>query len=368
MIIKRHKTKEIQIGNIKIGGNNPIAIQSMAKVPTKDYRKTVLQIKNLEKEGCSIVRVAVRDEEDAHAIAQIKSAIRIPLVADIHFNWKLAVCAIKSGADKIRLNPGNIYKKQEIKEVVSAARDYSVPIRVGLNSGSIPKIFRYTIKLKPALKLVKAALGYIRLLEDLNFTNIVVSLKCSNVPDTIEAYREIAHRCPYPLHLGLTATGFSEAGKIKSAVAMGILLSQGIGDTLRVSLTDQPEEEVRIAKYILSSLGLGSFGPEIISCPACGRTEVDIGKIVNELHKKLSTLNYGLLTRPAKLAVPLPPVKLAVMGCVVNGPGEAEDADLAIAFGKKEGMLYKNSKPIRKVSSSEAVDELIKEWKICTMT
>lgn len=359
MIIKRHKTKEIQIGNIKIGGNNPIAIQSMAKVATKDYRKTILQIKNLEKEGCSIVRVAVRDEEDAHAISQIKSAIRIPLVADIHFNWKLAVCAIKSGADKIRLNPGNIYKRQEIKEVVSAAKDYSIPIRVGLNSGSIPKIFRYTIKLKPALKLVKAALDYIKLLEDLNFTKIVLSLKCSNVLDTVEAYREIAQRCPYPLHLGLTATGFSGAGKIKSAVAMGILLSQGIGDTLRVSLTDEPEEEVRIAKYILSSLGLGTFGPEIISCPGCGRTEVDIEKIVNELHKKLLTLNYELLTRPAKLAV---------MGCVVNGPGEAEDADLAIAFGKKQGLLYKNSKPIRKVLSTRAVDELLKEWKICTRT
>lgn len=360
MIIKRHKTKEIQIGNIKIGGNNPIAIQSMAKVATKDYRKTILQIKNLEKEGCSIVRVAVRDEEDAHAISQIKSAIRIPLVADIHFNWKLAVCAIKSGADKIRLNPGNIYKRQEIKEVVSAAKDYSIPIRVGLNSGSIPKIFRYTIKLKPALKLVKAALDYIKLLEDLNFTNIVLSLKCSNVLDTVEAYREIAQRCLYPLHLGLTATGFSEAGKIKSAVAMGILLSQGIGDTLRVSLTDEPEEEVRIAKYILSSLGLGTFGPEIISCPACGRTEVDIEKIVNELHEKLSTVNCELSTRPAKLAV---------MGCVVNGPGEAEDADLAIAFGKKQGMLYKNSKPIRKVLSTQAVDELLREWsKICTRT
>lgn len=360
MIIKRHRTKEIKIGNLKIGGNNPIAIQSMAKVPTKDYRRTLLQIKNLEKEGCSIVRVAVRDEEDARAIVEIKRAIRIPLVADIHFNWKLAVCAIKSGADKIRLNPGNIYKRQEIKEVLSAARDYSVPIRVGLNSGSIPKIFRYTVKLKPALKLVKAALDYIKLLEDLNFTNIVVSLKCSNVLDTVEAYREIAQRCGYPLHLGLTASGFSEAGKIKSAVAMGILLSQGIGDTLRVSLTDEPEEEVRIGKYILSSLGRGSFGPEIISCPACGRTEVDIEKIVNELQQKLSAIPYPLSASSARIAV---------MGCVVNGPGEAEDADLAIAFGKKEGMLYKNSKPLRKVLSAQAVSELLKEWsKICTRT
>ncbi len=371
---KRHKTKEIKIGNLKIGGNNPIVIQSMAKVPTKDYRRVIAQIRKLEKEGCSIVRVAVKDEEDAHAILKIKNAIRIPLVADIHFNWKLAICAIKSGADKIRLNPGNIYKKQEVKEIVNLCRDYSIPIRVGLNSGSIPKTFRYNARLRPALKLVKAALDYIKLLEDFNFTDIVVSLKCSNVLDTIEAYQKIAQRCSYPLHLGLTATGFTEAGKIKSAVALGVLLSQGIGDTIRVSLTDEPQQEVMIAKYILSSLGLGSFGPEIISCPACGRTEVDIEKIVSELHHKLSAIpawpagrRYPCLA--GRQALSASQGKLAVMGCVVNGPGEAEDADLAIAFGKKEGLLYKNSKFIKKVSSAQAVDELLKEWsKICTRT
>lgn len=341
----------------------------MAKTPTKNYREVISQIQRLQKVGCAIVRVAVLDEADAQAITRIKSAIRIPLVADIHFNPKLALWAIKAGADKIRLNPGNIYKRQEVKEIVTLAREYSIPIRVGLNSGSLPKIFRYNVKLKPALKLVKAALDYIRILEDLHFTNIVVSLKCSNVLDTIEAYRAIAKRCEYPLHLGLTATGFSEAGKIKSAVGLGILLAEGIGDTIRVSLTDAPEEEIKIAKYILSSLGLGGGPFEIISCPACGRTEVDIEKIVNELQQKLLTVsakrdpainliagweNGKLSTRPAKLAV---------MGCVVNGPGEAEDADLAIAFGKKEGMLYKNSKPLRKVAKEEAVDELIKEWK-----
>ena len=354
MIIQRRKTKEIKIGTTAIGARHPIAIQSMAKVPTKNYREAISQIQSLEKVGCAIVRVAILDEEDAHAITRIKNAIRIPLVADIHFNWKLAVCAIKAGADKIRLNPGNIYKKQEVKEITSLAREYAIPIRVGLNSGSIPKIFRYNAKLRPALKLVRAALDYVKMLEDIHFNNIVVSLKCSNVLDTIEAYQAMAEKCGYPLHLGLTATGFSDAGKIKSSVALGILLSQGIGDTLRVSLTDRPEEEIRIGQYILSSLGLGGAGPEIISCPACGRTEVDIEKIVNELQAKLSAFGTQQGAKP---------FKLAVMGCVVNGPGEAEDADLAIAFGRKEGLLYKNAKPLRKVAGKDAVNELIKEWK-----
>ncbi len=353
MTIKRRIAKEVKIGNVTIGGKNPVAIQSMTKVPTKNYREVINQIQRLQKCGCAIVRVAVLDEEDAHAIREIKNAIRIPIVADIHFNWKLAVCAIKAGADKIRLNPGNIYKKNEVKEIVNLAREYAIPLRVGLNSGSIPKIFRYNAKLRPPLKLVRAALDYIKILEDLHFTDIVVSLKCSNVLDTLEAYQLIAKKCDYPLHLGLTATGYSEVGKIKSAIALGVLLSQGIGDTMRVSLTDEPEEEVKVAKYILSSLCLAGDSPEIISCPACGRTEVDIEKIVNELQSKLSAFS---LQPSAK------PVKLAVMGCVVNGPGEAEDADLAIAFGKNEGLLYKNAKPLKKVPIARAVDELIKEW------
>src|SRR3989339_1749580 len=355
MIIKRRKAKEVKIGKVKIGGNNPIAIQSMTKVPTKDYRKTIAQIKALQTAGCDIVRVAVRDEEDARAISRIKSAIAIPLVADIHFNWKLAMSAISAGADKIRLNPGNIYKREELKEVLAAAKDCSLPIRVGLNSGSIPKIFRYNQKLRPPVKLVKAALDYLKILEDLKFTNIVISLKCSNVLDTIEAYQLMAKKCDSPLHLGLTATGFPEAGKIKSAVALGVLLAQGIGDTLRVSLTAEPVEEIRVAKYILASLGLRHFGPEIISCPACGRTEANIEAIVNELYRRVfDASNASLLDRP---------VKLAVMGCVVNGPGEAEDADLAIAFGRNEGRFSKKAKPLEKVPFDQAVNELLKEWK-----
>ena len=354
MIIKRRKVKEVKIGKVKIGGNNPIAIQSMTKVPTKDYRRVIAQIKALETAGCDIVRVAVRDEEDARAISRIKSAIAIPLVADIHFNWKLAVSAISAGADKIRLNPGNIYKREELKEVIAAAKDRSLPIRVGLNSGSIPKIFRYNQKLRPPVKLVKAALDYLKILEDLKFTNIVISLKCSNVLDTIEAYQLAAKKCDYPLHLGLTATGFPEAGKIKSAITLGVLLAQGIGDTLRVSLTSDPLEEIKTARYILASLRLASFGPEIISCPACGRTEVDIEKIVDELQDKLSAQKADFSAKP---------FKIAVMGCVVNGPGEAEEADLAVAFGKTDGLLYKDSKPFRKISGRLAVSEIIREYK-----
>ena len=355
MTLKRRHSKEIKIGKVKIGGRNPIAIQSMTKVPTKDSRGAIAQIKELENAGCDIARLAVRDEQDARAIADIKPAVKIPLVADIHFNWELALCAVKSGADKIRLNPGNIYKKEQLKEVVACAKDYAVPIRVGLNSGSIPKIFRYNKKLRPALKLVQAALDYIKILEGLKFRDIVISLKCSNVLETIEAYQKIAKECAYPLHLGLTATGFSEEGRIKSAVALGVLLAQGIGDTLRVSLTAEPVEEIRVAKYILASLGLRHFGPEIISCPACGRTEANIEAIVNELYRRVfDASNASLLDRP---------VKLAVMGCVVNGPGEAEDADLAIAFGRNEGLIYKDAKPLRKVPFDQAVNELLKEWK-----
>jgi len=354
MVIKRRKTKVINIGSVKIGGLNPIAIQSMVKVPTKDSFSAIAQIRRLEKVGCSIVRLAVKDKEDACAISKIKNATGIPLVADIHFDWKLAIGAIKAGADKIRLNPGNIYKKQQIKEIVGAAKDYSVPIRVGLNSGSIPKLLKENSRLSPAVKLVKAALDYVQILEGLRFKDIVISLKGSNVLDTLEAYQRISKLCYYPLHLGLTATGFPEAGRIKSAVALGALLIQGIGDTIRISLTSSPEEEVRVARYILCSLGLANAGPEIISCPTCGRTQVDIEKIVNELQKKLAALNGRAFGFPAKIAV---------MGCIVNGPGEAEDADLAVVFGKTQGLLYRDAKPIRKISNSKALDCLIEEYK-----
>lgn len=363
-MIKRRKTKVVRIAHVKIGGDNPIAVQSMVKVPTKDYRSAITQIKGLEEVGCQIVRVSVRDEEDAHAIERIKTGIQIPLVADIHFNWRLAICAIRSGADKIRLNPGNIYKKEEIKEIVKAAGDYGLSIRVGLNSGSIPKVFKYNSKLKPSEKLIKAALDYIGMLEGLKFKDIVVSLKCSSVMDTIEAYEKFSKLSDHPLHLGLTATGFSEFGKIKSAVCLGSLLASGIGDTIRVSLTDRPQEEVKVAKNILSSLGLGGIsGVEIISCPTCGRCEVDLIKIANDFQERISSAS---LKQPG---VKLRPIKVAIMGCVVNGPGESEEADLGVAFGKGYGLLYKNSKPIKKVSSSQAVNELITQWsKLCTKT
>lgn len=354
MKISRHKKKIVKIGKITIGGDNPVAVQSMAKYKAAEIEKTVRQIKDLEKAGCELVRVAVKDNADAAAIKKIKPAIRIPLVADIHFNWRLAIEAIDNGADKIRLNPGNIYRKEQIKEVAAAARAARIPIRVGVNSGSLGKYqsIKVSRRQSQAHKLVKSALDYIKILEGFKFRDIVVSLKASNVLHTVEAYRLISAACEYPLHLGVTATGLPYAGAIKSSMALGILLSEGIGDTIRVSLTDSPEQEVKAARIILESLGLRKFGPEIISCPTCGRCEVDLLKIVKELEKRLLTIDYRLSTRPAKLAV---------MGCEVNGPGEARQADIGIAFGKKEGLLFKKGRPIKKIPVDRCIETLLKE-------
>lgn len=348
MKISRRKTNVIKIGRLKIGGNYPIAIQSMTNTTTASVENTIKQIRELESSGCEIVRVAIQNNEDARAIKKIRPKIHIPLVADIHFNWRLALEAIDSGADKIRLNPGNIYKKNEIKEVVSALKQANIPLRVGLNSGSVKENSSH--KLNMPDRLVHAALSYIRMIEKLKFNNIVISLKASNVLDTIEAYRKISGVCDYPLHLGLTATGLPQQGAVKSAVALGVLLSEGIGDTLRVSLTDDPVEEVKIAKYILEALNIRRFGPEIISCPTCGRCEVDLIKIVKDLECSLS-------------ASIRKPFKMAVMGCVVNGPGEAKEADIGIAFGKKEGLLFKKGKPTKKINAKECVKVLIQEAK-----
>ena len=348
--MSRRKSKIIKIGNVYIGGNSPIAIQSMAKTKTSDIEKTIRQISSLEKVGCEIVRLAVKDTADAGALKKIKQQVNLPLVADIHFNWRFALVAIDNGVDKIRLNPGNIYKKNQIREIVSAAKLHKVPIRVGVNSGSL----RQSVKAgkTTADMLVKSALDYIRILEKFKFYEIVVSLKGTGVFDTIEAYRKIAKLCAYPLHLGVTATGPQYLGSIKSSIAIGGLLLEGIGDTIRVSLTDKPETEVKVAKSILESVAARFFGPQIISCPTCGRCEVDLVKIVKELEKKISTLNHRLCARP---------LKVAVMGCVVNGPGEARGVDIGVAFGKKEGLLFKNGKPLRKVSFSNCADILIKE-------
>jgi len=357
MKIKCRKSQVINIGSVRIGGNNPIAVQSMAKTFTSDVSATAREIKELELAGCQIVRVAVKNSQDAKALKKIKQRIAIPLVADIHFDKNLAIQAIESGVDKIRLNPGNIYKKSEVRDIARAAKQAGIPIRVGVNSGSVS---RYPLSAKHRPKdlirlMVASALDYIKMLEGIGFYDIVVSLKGSDVFTTTEANERIAKSCSYPLHLGITATGPSLIGIIKSAMVIGKLLSEGIGDTIRISLTDRAVQEVKTAFYILQALGLGSPAPEIISCPTCGRCEIDLIKIVEDLEKKLSTVNGKLLTRP---------MKLAIMGCVVNGPGEARQADLGVAFGKKQGLLFRKGKPERKISSAECVDVLLNELKV----
>lgn len=350
MTIIRRKAKVIKIGKVSIGGSNPIAIQSMTKTKTCDIEKTVRQIRELENAGCEIVRVAVKDTSDALAIRKLKQKIKIPLVADIHFNWRLAIEAIDNGADKLRLNPGNIYKQSQLREVVAALKMADIPLRIGVNSGSVRDLNSKGESMSN--KLLNCALNYIKLIERFKFYNIIISLKASSVLETIEAYRKVSKLCDYPLHLGVTAAGFPLQGSIKSSVALGCLLQGGIGDTIRVSLTDQPRQEVYVAKFILESLGLRYFGPEIISCPTCGRCEVDLIKIVKNLENKLSAIRYPLSTRPPKVAV---------MGCVVNGPGEAKDADIGVAFGKEDGLLFKNGRIIRKVSFNNCADVLVKD-------
>jgi (E)-4-hydroxy-3-methylbut-2-enyl-diphosphate synthase len=339
----------VKIGSLYIGGAHPIAIQSMAKFKTAQVAKVIRQVRALENAGCEIVRLAVKDSQDASALKKIKSEVRIPLVADIHFDYRLALEAIASGVDKIRLNPGNIYKKEEVKKVVSSLKAAKIPLRIGLNSGSVKDA-------RPGSmpdKLVRSALSYIRMVESFGFRDIVVSLKASNVLDTVSAYRKLAKLCAYPLHLGVTATGSPFSGALKTSVALGALLLDGIGDTIRVSLTDEPVKEVYSARCILESLGLRNFGVNLISCPTCGRCEVDLVKIVKELEKRLSS--SALKLSPSR------PLKVAVMGCVVNGPGEAKEADIGVAFGKKYGLLFKKGRPVKKIAYSDCVDVLLKE-------
>jgi (E)-4-hydroxy-3-methylbut-2-enyl-diphosphate synthase len=346
MIMKKQKSRVVMVGKIPIGGGNPVVIQSMTKVRTADFEKAIKQIIDLEKAGCEIVRLALKDREDLKGFKKIKSKVHIPLVADIHFDYKFALMAIDCGADKIRLNPGNIYKKEEVKEVISALKSAKIPLRIGLNSGSVQEPGSSRMAMPD--KLVESALAYIKMVEGFKFHDIVVSLKASNVIETILAYRKFASVCDYPLHLGVTATGFPYAGAIKSSIALGVLLLEGIGDTIRVSLTDKPTREVYTAKVILESLGLRSFGPEIISCPTCGRCEVNLVKLVNDFENKASSLKLN-------------PIKVALMGCVVNGPGEAKEAEIGVAFGKEYGLLFKHGKAIKKVHFSECVDSLLKE-------
>lgn len=338
----------IKVGNVKIGGTNSICIQSMAKTDTRNAEKTAAQIKKLEKTGCEIARVAVKDMTAARAIKIIKKKISIPLVADIHFDYRLALESIKNGADKIRINPGNISKADELKEVIEAAKKRKVPIRIGLNSGSIRR----------GGLLVQVALKYIKLFERENFRDIIVSLKSSDVRETVDSYRKLAVLCNYPFHLGVTAAGPRDMGIVKSSIGIGSLLLDGIGDTIRVSLTGDPVEEVITAKKILQALKLRAFGTDVISCPTCGRCQVDLLGIVKELERSLEPVS-GVSLR-VKQVHKLKPLTIAVMGCEVNGPGEAKEADIGIAFGKESGVLFKKGKIVKKVKSENAVKELIK--------
>ena len=348
MIIRR-KAREIMVGDVKIGGDAPVSIQSMAKVKTSDMKAVVSQIKALEACGCEIVRVAVKNMSDAAAIKEIKRKIRIPLVADIHFDYRLALKAIEGGADKIRLNPGNIRKREEVAAVVRAAKRARIPIRIGVNSGSVfTHDARRTTHNESAL--IKSALRYIKLFEEMEFRDIIVSLKSSDVVSTVEAYRMISGLCDYPLHLGVTASGSYDQGIVKSAIGIGGLLLDGIGDTIRVSLTGDPAEEVIAAKRILGALGLRKFGHEIISCPTCGRCQVDLMKIVEQLENAIHTTRD---TRPDK------PLTIAVMGCEVTGPGEAMVADIGLAAGKGQGALFKKGKIIKRVKEKDFVKEIM---------
>ena len=342
-------TREIKVGKIRIGGRQPVVIQSVAKTDTRDVVATVRQIKELEKTGCELVRVAVKDFQAASAIKKIKKKIKIPLAADIHFDYRLAIAAIENGADKIRLNPGNIRKEEQVIEVARSAKKRRIPIRVGINSGSV----RIKGKKVKAHHLVKAALNYIKILEKARFYDIIVSLKASDVLTTIEAYRRFSKKSRYPLHLGITAAGPISTGLVKSSIGIGALLLEGIGDTIRVSLTGHPCEEVLAAKNILQALNLRRSGPEIISCPTCGRCQVDLQKIVREVEKRFA-IRYSLFTKNRFPTI-------AIMGCEVNGPGEAKEADIGVACGRKSGVIFKKGKPLYRVKQKDIVRRLLGE-------
>lgn len=341
------REKVVKIGNRYIGGGFPIAIQSMCNTKTENVKETVSQIHRLQEAGCEIVRVAVPNMLAAEAIKQIKEQIDIPLVADIHFDYRLALKAMENGVDKIRLNPGNIGSIERVKEVVELAKFKGVPIRIGVNGGSLDKTIYQKFGGVTAQALVESALGHVEILENLNFNDIVISLKASDIKLTVDSYRLLSQKVDYPLHLGITEAGTNYTGTIKSAIGIGILLFDGIGSTIRVSLTDDPVEEVKAAKKILEVMDLRNFGVKLISCPTCGRTEVDLVRIAKQLEEKVSHIDK--------------PITLAVMGCAVNGPGEAKEADLGIAGGKNEFLLFKKGIVIRKLKEDEVIEAVLKE-------
>lgn len=341
---QREQTKVVQIGDRKIGGGNPIAIQSMTNTKTEDIDVTVKQILALEKAGCDIIRCAVPTMEAAKALAKIKQQIHIPLVADIHFDYRLAIAAMENGADKIRINPGNIGSKERVQAVVDTAKERNIPIRVGVNSGSLEKEIVEKYGQVTAEGLVESALDKVAMIEEMGYDNLVISIKSSDVLMCIKAHELIAKQTNYPLHVGVTESGSLIAGNIKSAIGLGNILYQGIGDTIRVSLTGDPVEEIRSAKLILKSLGLRKGGVTVVSCPTCGRTQIDLIGLAGKVEKMVSDLDLD--------------IKVAVMGCVVNGPGEAKEADLGIAGGKGEGLLIKKGEVIAKVPEDQLLDAL----------
>ena len=347
----RKKTRQIKLGGVKIGGGAPVSIQSMINTDTKDISAAVKQIGGLSKAGCEIIRVAIKDKECASAIKSIKKKISIPLEADIHFDYRLALIAAESGADGIRLNPGNITNPKHVKAVISACSRMKIPIRIGANSGSLTGKYKSSGTSNKVSGMVKSVMDYLKLFERERFFNVMISLKSSDVQTTISAYRKIALLCNYPLHLGVTATGQGEEAIIKSAIGIGTLLSEGIGDTIRVSLTGDPKQEITVARHILQALSLRRFYHDIISCPTCGRCQVDLEKIVQQFKDQLTTYNLQLTT--GKL------LTIAIMGCEVNGPGEAKDADIGIAFGRDSGILFKKGKIIKKVKAKDTVKELL---------
>lgn len=343
-MIKRKKTREISIGNVKIGANNPIAIQSMTNTKTTDVENTLKQIEKLANAGCDIVRVAVPDKSAVKPFGKIKKYSPIPVVADIHFDYKLAIAAIEQGADKIRINPGNIGKKERVKAIVDAANSTNTPIRVGVNSGSLDKTLLKKYKKPTGKALFESAKSYVQLMEELGFTNLVFSIKASDVPTTIEACQLFSKYFDYPQHIGITESGTVKSGTIKSSAGIGALIAMGIGDTMRISLSGDPVEEIIVAKEILKSFNLRE-GVQVIACPTCGRTNINVEKLANEVEKRVSGIDKT--------------IKIAVMGCVVNGPGEAKEADIGIAGGIKEGLIIKKGKILEKVQENQLLDKLM---------
>lgn len=346
--IIRKQTRKVMCGNIEIGGDAPITVQSMTNTFTKDIKSTVSQILTLEEIGCEIIRVAVADMEDAEAIKEIKKQIHIPIVADIHFDYRLAIKSIENGIDKLRINPGNIGSIERVQKVVEAAKPRQIPIRIGVNVGSIHKAILEKYNGQPTAQgMVESALEHVKILEDLDYNNIVISLKGTDIKMTVEAYKIMSQKVNYPLHVGITHSGTLFDGSIRSSIGVGSLLLDGIGDTMRISLTDDPREEVKVAKEILKSLGLRNFGINYITCPTCGRTKINIIELSKQIQEGLKNVNK--------------PITVAIMGCAVNGPGEARQSDIGIAGGIGEALLFKKGTIIRKIKEEDIVKTLIQE-------